>query len=252
MLVEKRPHVAVVTGAASNIGMAVARRFLIDLPVIGMDVLFEDPRKAVLVAENASHKFVGLSADVSNPESIRCAFSQARSHGLITAVIHCAAITAPPVRIIDMPYTDWERLIQINLTGTFVILKECSSYLIESQGSAVVLTSRAGKVGYAGLVPYAEGTKAHYAASKAGVISLVKSAALELAQYGVRVNAIAPGSIEGAMIPRDRWALLAEKIPLSRLGTPEEVANAANFLCSGDASYITGHTLDVNGGTLMD
>jgi 3-oxoacyl-[acyl-carrier protein] reductase len=250
--VKKSSQVVVVTGAASNIGLAVARRFLKDTTVIGLDVMFGDPQKAALVAGEGNHKFIGLSADVSNPDSVRSALIQARSYGSIVAVVHCAAITSPPVSIRDMSYPDWERLLNINLTGTFVIIKESSSFLIESGGSAVLLTSRAGKVGYAGLVPYAEGTKAHYAASKAGVISLVKSAALELAQYGVRINAIAPGSIEGAMIPKDRWTLLAQKIPLSRLGTPDEIANAASFLCSKDASYITGHTLDVNGGTLMD
>lgn len=245
-------RVVVVTGAASNIGLAVARRFLEDIPVIGLDLLFADPQKASVVSEKDENSFIGIPADVSNPDSVRSALAQARTYGLISSVIHCAAVTAPPTSIMKMPYSDWDRLLNVNLTGTFAIIKESSSFLVESKGSMVLLTSRAGKVGYAGLVPYSEGTKAHYAASKAGVISLVKSAALELAQYGVRVNAIAPGSIEGSMLPRDRWALLAENIPLSRLGTPVEIASAAQFLCSPDASYITGHILDVNGGTLMD
>jgi 3-oxoacyl-[acyl-carrier protein] reductase len=107
-------------------------------------------------------------------------------------------------------------------------------------------------VGYAGFDPNPEGTKAHYCASKAGVISLIKSLAIELAPFGVRINGLAPGSIEGTMIPKELWAGLAEKIPLKRLGLPAEIAEAAYFLCSDSASYITGHILDVNGGTLMD
>lgn len=107
-------------------------------------------------------------------------------------------------------------------------------------------------MGYAGFDPTPSGTKAHYCASKAGVNSLIKSFAIELAPYGVRVNGVAPGSIEGTMIPREQWAALAERIPLGRLGRPEEVADAVWFLCSPQASYITGHLLDVNGGTLMD
>jgi NAD(P)-dependent dehydrogenase (short-subunit alcohol dehydrogenase family) len=84
-------------------------------------------------------------------------------------------------------------------------------------------------------------------------MSLVKSLAIELAPDGVRVNAVVPGSIEGAMIPRERWPELAARIPLGRLGTPAEVAEAAWFLCSPDqARYVTGHALDVNGGTWMN
>jgi 3-oxoacyl-[acyl-carrier protein] reductase len=96
------------------------------------------------------------------------------------------------------------------------------------------------------------GTKSAYSASKAGVISLVKSLAIELAPAGVRINGIAPGSIEGTMIPQEKWAELARSIPLKRLGRPDEIAEAAFYLCSEEASYITGHILDVNGGTLMD
>jgi 3-oxoacyl-[acyl-carrier protein] reductase len=97
----------------------------------------------------------------------------------------------------------------------------------------------------------ASGTKAHYAASKAALLSLVKSLAIELAPDGVRVNAVVPGSIEGRMIPRERWPELAARIPLGRLGTPDEVAAAAQWLCSDAARYVTGHALDVNGGTWM-
>jgi NAD(P)-dependent dehydrogenase (short-subunit alcohol dehydrogenase family) len=131
-------------------------------------------------------------------------------------------------------------------------MKAVIPYLQESKGVGLLITSRAGKVGYAGFDPNPAGTKAHYCASKAGVISLVKSLAIELAPFGVRVNGLAPGSIEGTMIPKELWAGLAEKIPLKRLGLPEEIAQAASFLCSDASSYITGHILDVNGGTLMD
>ena len=90
-----------------------------------------------------------------------------------------------------------------------------------------------------------------YAASKAALLSLVKSLAIELAPDGVRVNAIVPGSIEGNMIPQERWPELAARIPLGRLGTPDEIADAVRYLCSDEARYITGHAMDVNGGTWM-
>lgn len=115
-----------------------------------------------------------------------------------------------------------------------------------------LFTSRAAKTGYAAIGVNANKTKAHYCASKAGVISLVKSLATELAQYDVRVNSVAPGPVSGVMIPKEQQALIAEKVPLKRLGTPEDMAEAAFSLASPTAAFITGHVLDVNGGTLMD
>ena len=244
-------RIAFVTGAASNIGLAVARRFLKNMSVVGVDLKFES-KELRLIDQTSENHFYGLWSDISSPDSIREAFAKARVKGEVEAVLHCAAVTDPPQSIESLSYEEWGRLVDINLTGAFTVIKEAIPYLKESKGSALLMTSRAGKVGYAGLVPYQEGTKAHYAASKAGVISLVKSSALELARYNVRVNGIAPGSIEGYMIPKERWPLLAKSIPLSRLGSPEEVAEATFFLCSQAASYITGHILDVNGGTLMD
>jgi 3-oxoacyl-[acyl-carrier protein] reductase len=116
----------------------------------------------------------------------------------------------------------------------------------------VMIASRAARTGYAALAPSPTGTKAHYCASKAGVLSLVKSLAIELAPDGVRVNAVVPGSIEGTMIPRERWPELAARIPLRRLGLPEEVAECVAFLCSSQSRYVTGHAFDVNGGTWMN
>lgn len=110
----------------------------------------------------------------------------------------------------------------------------------------------AAKTGFAALGSNGAKTKAHYCASKAGVISLVKSLAMELAPYGIRVNGVAPGPVQGTMIPKESWPVIAEKVPLNRLGTPEEMAEGAWFLCSPQAAFITGHILDINGGTLMD
>lgn len=238
-------HVALVTGSASNIGLAIARRFSADYVVIGCDAKYTDQ-------ERQGEGFIEVACDITQPESVAQAFSIARCHGLIGAVIHSAAITEPRVAIVDTALETWERLIAVNLTGSFILAKTAVPYLLESQGAAVLLTSRAGKAGYAGFDPNPAGTKSAYAASKAAVISLVKSLAIELAPNGVRVNGLAPGSIEGAMIPKEQWPALAKRIPLQRLGKPDEIAETAFFLCSPAASYITGHILDVNGGTLMD
>lgn len=239
--------VAIVTGAASNIGLAIARRFKDDYHVLGLDLKF-----GLTQQDSAGFDFEVRRCDITNQDDLLSAFEYARSIGQIAAVVHSAAISEPRISIKQLSYESWEKVLKINLTGTFLLMKTSASYLEESKGAAVFISSRAGKAGFAGFDPTPVGTKAHYCASKAGVISLVKSFAIELSPSGARVNGIAPGSIEGEMIPRELWAELSKKIPLGRLGRADEVAETARFLCSPAASYITGHILDVNGGTLMD
>ena len=171
----------------------------------------------------------------------------------IDAVVHSAGITRPACSILDMPVEEWENVIKVNLTGAFFLAKACIPPMLKAgQGAMVLFSSRAAKTGFAALGSNGAKTKAHYCASKAGVISLVKSLAMELAPYGIRANGVAPGPVQGTMIPKESWPVIAEKVPLNRLGTPEEMAEGAWFLCSPQAAFITGHILDINGGTLMD
>ena len=221
--------VAIVTGGSSNIGWACVQRFAQDHRVVIADLRPPaDPLPAHV-------EFVGT--DVTDRQA---------------ALVHSAAITAPARSIEEIDVTEWRRLIDVNLTGAFLVAQAGIPALRASQGCMVMISSRAARTGYAALTASPQGTKAHYCASKAGLLSLVKSLAVELASAGVRVNAVVPGSIEGAMIPRERWPELAAKIPLARLGLPGEVADAARYLCSPEARYITGHALDVNGGTWMN
>ncbi|MFZ9312982.1 MAG: SDR family oxidoreductase [Betaproteobacteria bacterium] len=239
--------VAVITGAASNIGLAVADRFKANYHVIGIDRRFNPSDETAV-----NLGFEPYSCDITSGQDLQSAFNYARSKGPISVLVNSAAITGPRAVIPEISDDLWNEIISVNLSAVFGLMKISAAYLKESRGTAVFVSSRAGKVGYAGFDPSVLGTKAHYSASKAGVNSLIKSYAIELARFGVRVNGVAPGSIEGTMIPRERWGELSGKIPLGRLGRPEEVADAVWFLCSEHASYITGHILDVNGGTLMD
>ncbi len=235
--------VAIVTGGSSNIGWACVQRFAAD-----HQVMIGDLRPPDGPLPEGVH-FV--QTDITDEHACRALLSRAASAGEVAALVHSAAITAPPLPIEEISAQEWRRLIDVNLTGAFLVAQAAIGALRRSQGSMVMISSRAARTGYAALTASPQGTKAHYCASKAGLLSLVKSLAIELAPAGARVNAVVPGSIEGTMIPRERWPELAQRIPLGRLGLPAEIAEAVRFLCSAEARYITGHSLDVNGGTWM-
>ncbi len=234
--------VAIVTGGARNIGLAIVRRLTADYQVMIADLV--DPPAGL------ADDVVTVRTDICDTQAVQALVARALARGPLGAVVHSAAITAPAVPVEDLPEDEWRRIIDVNLTGSFIVCKAVIAALRASGGSLVLLTSRAGKSGMV-LNQRQKGVKAHYCASKAGVISLTKSLAFELAP-DVRVNAVAPGPIEGEMIPRDAWERVAQHVPLRRLGTTAEIADAVHFLLSPAASFITGHVLDVNGGVLMD
>jgi len=244
---EKRP-VAIVTGAASNIGLASAKIFARDHLVVLADI-----QDTSSLSKEIGSNAVSAVSDISNPDDCRRLVAYAAKQGCLACLVHSAGITRPAVKIEEMLLEEWEEVIRINLTGTFLITRAAIPELIRSGGGSMVLiSSRAAKTGFAALGANPGATKAHYCASKAGVISLTKSLATELAIHDIRVNGIAPGPIEGTMIPKEQWSDIASRVPLGRLGRAEEIAAAAHFLCSLQAGFITGHILDVNGGTLMD
>jgi 3-oxoacyl-[acyl-carrier protein] reductase len=235
--------IVIVTGGSSNIGWACAQRMAMQYAVVIADVC------APAAPLPSSMRFI--RTDVTNPEDCRAMMEQVRALGALRIVVHSAAITAPVKPIEQISLDEWRRVIDVNLTGAFIVAQAAIPALRTTKGNLVMIASRAARTGVAALIP-SGGTKPHYCASKAGVLSLVKSLAVELAADGVRVNAVLPGSIEGAMIPRERWPDLIPRIPLGRLGVAKEIADAVAYLSSAEASYITGHALDVNGGTWMN
>ncbi len=237
-------NVAIVTGGSSNIGWACVGRL-----APSHHVLIGDVRPPTVPLPEGV-EFV--ATDITDPEACRALMVRAERLGPLAALVHSAAITAPAQPIEQIDLAEWRRLIDVNLTGPFVVAQAAVPALRRAQGALVMISSRAARTGYAALSASPQGTKPHYCAAKAGVLSLVRSLAVELAPDSVRVNAVVPGSIEGAMIPRERWPELAARIPLGRLGLPEEVADVVAFLCSPQARYVTGHALDVNGGTWMN
>ena len=204
---EQRP-VAIVTGAASNIGLACAQRFAATHTVIMADIA-----DATQQAASLPHA-VAVRVNVGEFDSCLNLVAEARKYGRIDAVVHSAGITRPACSILDMPVEEWENVIKVNLTGAFFLAKACIPPMLEAgQGAMVLFSSRAAKTGFAALGSNGAKTKAHYCASKAGVISLVKSLAMELAPYGIRVNGVAPGPVQGTMIPKESWPVIAEKVP---------------------------------------
>ena len=235
--------VALVTGGSSNIGWSITQRFAATHRVVIGDV------RAPGTPLPAGVDWV--ECDVRDYAACERLAAAAADRGPLAAIVHSAAITKPPRPLAEISPAEWAEVIEVNLGGAFHVARASLGALKAARGSVVLISSRAARVGYAALDPSPLGTKPHYCAAKAGVISLARSLAVELAPHGVRVNCVAPGSIEGAMIPRERWPAIAARVPLGRLGKPEEIAEACFYLCSAAASYVTGHVLDVNGGTWM-
>jgi 3-oxoacyl-[acyl-carrier protein] reductase len=172
--------------------------------------------------------------------------------GPLRVLVHAAGITRPakPLEAIDPD--EWDQVLRTNLTSTFNICRAAIPALRRAGGGSIILvSSRAGRSPFAsrGVSPVA--TKAHYAASKAGVISITRSLALELAADNIRVNCVAPGPVRTSIMPEQALPAAAASVPLGRVARPEEVASVVRFLCSPGASYMTGAIVDVNGAQVL-
>lgn len=241
-------QVALVTGASRGIGHAIA----LALGGAGARVIgtaTSDEGAARVSTALASHGYNGRGTvlDAATPASIDALIGQLEKAGeLPTILVNNAAITRDTL-LLRMKPEDWDAVIATNLTAVFRLCKGCVRQMMRGRrGRIVNLTSVVGITGNPG--------QANYAAAKAGLLGFTKSLARELASRGITVNAVAPGFIDTdmtrALSEEQRTALLAQ-IPLGRLGTAEDVAEAVLFLASPRAAYITGETLHVNGGMYM-
>jgi len=242
--------VAIVTGAGRGIGRAIA----LALAREGADVVVNDvdSRSAEATANEVramGRRALSIVADVSNGEEvIKMVETAIKAFGKIDILVNNAGIFSS-IPLEDITEENWDKMMKINLKSVFL----CSQAVMkpmkrQRSGKIVNIASMAGKVG--GIVAGAD-----YAASKAGVMCLTKSLAKQLAPYGINVNAVAPAWIETDMMkdwPRETKESILKQIPLGRFGKPEEVAEAVVFLVSDGAGFITGATIDINGGILMD
>jgi NAD(P)-dependent dehydrogenase (short-subunit alcohol dehydrogenase family) len=226
-------RVAVVTGAGRGIGRRIAEVLVANgARVAGLDLTAPE-HEGVLWIE----------CDVSDETAVCAAFDRISAElGTPSVVVLCAGITT----LVPFEETStelWERTLSINLTGAFLVLRCALPGMRKlGYGRIVALGAAAGKSGGA--------RSAAYAASKAGLMVLVKSIASEYASRGITANVVAPALIDTGMLPNARD--LVDRVPVGRLGTPDEVAALVAYLVSSDAGYVTGETVDINGGTLID
>jgi 3-oxoacyl-[acyl-carrier protein] reductase len=240
-----------ITGAAGGMGLETARAFAAH----GAHVLLTDLDGLVVETHAAAINASGGTAsatilDVGDPASIKTAFRYADARlGRIDNLVTCAAVITSK-RIADMDWQHWRRVLDVNLLGTFFVVQAAVARMLSAgAGNIVCVASDAGVRGGGGLI-----ADAAYAASKAGVLSLVKSVARELAGNGVRINALNPGPSDTQMhrgVSAELKARIAEGLPMKRMGRPGDMAAAVLFLCSSAASFVYGAALDADGGSMF-
>ena len=238
--------VAIVTGATRGIGRACAialAREGADVLVSGRDAAAGETACAEIAALGRRASF--HAADLSQVSAARSVVDAALAEfGTVDVLINNAGVfeRAP---VLDLDEDGWDRVLDVNLKGAFFCAQAAARAMLGRGGAIVNVASDAAWSG--GLNPCA-----HYAASKAGLVSITRSMAKELAAHDIRVNALAPGMIETDMGGDAGSALVGLQIPLGRYGTPDEVAAAAVFLASAEASYVTGAVLNMSGGLFLD
>ncbi len=240
--------VALVTGASRGIGEAIAKRLAAEGATVLTAARTEDAlARVVSEIQAAGGTAQALALDLSAPESVEAAVKSAlAAHGEIHVLVNNAGVTEDNL-ILRMGRDAWDRVISTNLTGAFLLTQAVVKGMVRKRyGRIVNVTSVVGLMGNAG--------QANYAASKAGLVGLTKSVARELASRNITCNAVAPGFVSTAMTDRmtdDAKAKMTARIPLERLGTPEDVAAAVAYLASDEASYVTGTVVNVSGGLYM-
>jgi NAD(P)-dependent dehydrogenase (short-subunit alcohol dehydrogenase family) len=239
----------VVTGAAQGIGRAVALRLAAQGARVAVwDVRLDGAEETARLCREAGSTACAFEVDIGNADRIEAAMADvADAWGSPNGLVNNAGIF-PRSRALDMKLAEWEQVLRVNLTGTFMCAC-AAARLMKEAGRGAIVNTASGR----GLAGAANG--AHYAASKAGIIGLTKSLALDWAPHGIRVNCVIPGISDTAQ-PRvelsdNELYAVGAHIPLGRIGKPEDTAAVVAFLLGEDSAYMTGQSIAVNGGAIM-
>lgn len=241
--------IVLVAGGAGGIGAETSRRLAgQNARVVITDL---DGSRAEAEAERivaAGGQCIGIPCDITDPNQCRRAVDEAVDRfGGLTGVVNCAGVSRPHDSL-TLPPEDWSRMIDVQLNGAFYLAQACAARMIDTGGSMVFITSTNAEAAFP--------RRAAYCAAKAGVAMLTKVLAIEWAQHRIRVNAVGPAYVATEMTQRNiaagnvNEAQIRARIPLGRLAEPSDVADAVSFLLSDRASFITGHSLYVDGGWL--
>jgi 2-hydroxycyclohexanecarboxyl-CoA dehydrogenase len=246
-------RVAVVTGGASGMGLAIARQLAARGDRVGVvDLQGEAALRAAAELRDAGAAALGVEADVTDRKAVDLALEKVRAElGPVAIVVTSAGLDAFE-RFTDITIQSWERVVAVNLTGTFHCVQAAVPDMLQARwGRIVTISSSSAQSGAPRM--------GHYAAAKAGVIGLTRALAVEYARKGITANCVTPGMIDTPMLRRaatggdigavEKTAAMA--VPIGRAGTPEEIAATCGFLCSDEAAFITGQVVGVNGGMVI-
>lgn len=237
--------VVIVTGAAKGIGRAIAERFGAEgAHVVVADLDAAGAATVAAAINSQGGKALGVAADIADETQVDQLFDQTlAAYGTVDVLVNNAGVVSPTKHFLDADKAWWDRIIGVNLTGAFLCCKRAAHIMAhKGSGNIINLSSGGAQRAHRAFVAYD--------ATKGGIEAMTRALALDLGPYGIRVNALVPGSIDTSGLSADERKQRGVNLPLERIGEPDDLAGAAAFLASEDARYITGHCLVIDGGML--